>query len=406
MGGVSFWIGRAIDCFVGREVLPLPPGQVRVFDGDGGTSNKIAMAITTELHRTRGEGADGERAMERSEQLLDSWERDGLWCADGRCEQMAPSPHGGMHLLALMALLDVSLGAAHSSRLWRIGQRALRIAGALYNLFAVCSTPDGAVFCPGMRADDGPYNGFAIEYDAWFREAAGLPHRGASWRTRSLENLQEVEDLSGLNGGFYGPALWLKKLLAGPHGEELSQVLMFSPWLPKPKLRLAMTVWTWPGGRAAAIDDPGEGMRENYRADGSAQARAEGDPEDVTSALRVDFGEPGMHAFSWVLTWAAGPPAVPDGAVMQRFGDVAFPPLLLPPPPPPPPPPTEPELPLWPVVRRQAHFVARNAQELAEETSEGRRGVDRAQFAINRAREGLDRAVRALAGKTPPGGDG
>jgi hypothetical protein len=309
MGAHLYLTGRALAVYRGEPLAPLAGKFAQIRDGLAGSSNMIALAVTTEFARK-----PGVASRRRVDQWLNDQERDGLWCASGRCEQLAPSGHGGMHLLALQVLLEVGYPGA-------VASRAIALAGKVVRLLRLLSTPDHAFAGPGMRADDGAYNGFATEYDAWLRAALGEPHRGAGGRPRDLVGernslVTDTDDLTPANAWNYLPAIWLEELIAAGKVDRCALVEGDS----LPALRLPVTVHRWAGGHIASMADPGADQRERYRTAGSAQANREGEADEVTSWVRCEYRTPGKHKFDFGLTWQTTPPAPPKSATTFEIG--------------------------------------------------------------------------------------
>lgn len=312
MGAHSYWIGRALSIYRGETLTPVPAKHQRALNGDG-PANMVSLARTTEAHRVK------ESDPARSRELLDAYfhdqNTDGWWCNGGSCEQGTGSPHGGMHLLALMVSLEIG------------DPRAVELAGKVARLLYLCSTPDLSYAGPGIRADDGAYNGFASEYDAWLRVVMGQPQRGAGGSVRALTGksnslVADQGDLTPGNAWQYLPALWLMGMPV--------QVVAIRKALDTealPALRLPLTIYRWPGGHLAVMADPGPGKRNRYRTDGSSQARKEHDPEDVTTWVWCEYGKPGKHTYRSGISgddsWGVPPPSPPAGARVVTIGRAA-----------------------------------------------------------------------------------
>lgn len=143
------------------------------------SDNHEPMAWAAELARAAAWGTAKDYELARATALwwIDQELRGvGLW----RHEQATSTPHGGMHLDALVTTRcgfefnGDAEGLAASDRHWQ----------ATMALFRAGATPGGSVILPGDRDPNGP---IAEQATAFYRELTGLPHRGPLAPTTRLQ---------------------------------------------------------------------------------------------------------------------------------------------------------------------------------------------------------------------------
>jgi hypothetical protein len=104
------------------------------------------------------ESAEAKYWRRQAEELYRQQLVQGHMTVGRKCEQTAPSPHGGMHIAAALA---ARIGAIHFKH-----ERVKRLAGLWIknnvDIGKACSTADGTILCTGMRA-----KAEEIVFDVW-----------------------------------------------------------------------------------------------------------------------------------------------------------------------------------------------------------------------------------------------
>ncbi len=316
-------VGLCVRAIQGKSV-GVPANLLPIVRGDHGTPNMRKAGAAGGLFSP--EKATRDAAIATLDALLDSEECYG----PAHWEFLCPDPHAGIYRIGEVTILlaGVKLG---DKRILDLAERQAVLLGQTLRLLRLCATPDLQTAACGMRADPPPsavdWYPAATGNDALLREVDRQPQRGQGGRTRKLESLQQLSELSGDNGMFYGPAWGFRELRAAARRADAAWAWALPGDAgakngPLPRLPLQATIRRWSSGYVMELADPGESNRQRYVIQGSkASGRDDDRDEDPLTFLRCDFAAPGHHLYRWAQSWETPPfDVVPSGAAVTVVG--------------------------------------------------------------------------------------